>query len=530
MSTLQKERRATEVKLPNVLAGCNCISNVGKTSNVEEITYLFPDIFDQYRVEYVEAKTTAFKPMKIGVVLSGGQAPGGHNVIAGIYDFVEKGNGILYGFLHGPKGIFNGDYKRITGDIINEYKNLGGFDMICSGRDKIETAEQFAACANVCNSLALDGLIIIGGDDSNTNAAMLAQYFKGNHVYTKVIGCPKTIDGDLKNNIIETSFGFDTATKIYSELIGNICTDALSAQKYYHFIRLMGRSASHVTLECALQVHPNITLIGEEILNAKKSVKQITDEIVQVIVKRAAAGKNYGIVLLPEGLIEFIPEMKVLISELNAILAQGSLPEKDITEKLTEDSRKLFVYLPASLRAQLTLDRDAHGNVKVSQIETEKFIIECVQKELETLKAAGTYTGTFNPLNHFFGYEGRCGMPSQFDCYYCYALGYNAAHLIQDDRTGLMSIIGNLSQGYQAWTAGGYPLTSMMAMEKRGGVMKPVIAKALVELKGAPFTFFSKNREEWTMADQYLSPGPIQYFGSSAAAITKTLELESGKQ
>ena len=442
----------------------------------------------------------------------------------------------MYGFRYGPRGVYTGKYVKIDDKFMDQYRNMGGFDMIGSGRDKIKGDDQvksnrmietqFQASAKVCDDLKLDGLIIIGGDDSNTNAAVLAEYFKSIGHRTHVIGCPKTIDGDLKNEYIPISFGFDTACKIYSELIGNICVDALSAQKYYHFVRLMGRSASHITMECAFETHPNYTFIGEEISAKKKSVKEITREVVDLIVERAKIGKNYGVILLPEGLIEFIPEMGALISELNDVIAAGHTEQSDIVNHLQTQSRELFEYLPQSLRNQLTLDRDSHGNVKVSQIETEKFIVSCVEKELEELKKEGKYEGSFNTLCHFFGYEGRCGLPSCFDTNYCYALGYNAGILIHEGLNGMMSTISNLDMPVEEWSAGGVPVTMMMNIERRNGKDEPVIRKALVELDGYPYKQFVEQSKEWRLNDCYSFPGPIQFTGPAANIINQTLAYE----
>ena len=431
----------------------------------------------------------------------------------------------MYGFRYGPRGVFTGKYVKIDDQFMDQYRNMGGFDMIGSGRDKIKGDDQFQASAKVCNDLNLDGLIVIGGDDSNTNAALLAEYFQSINHRTHVIGCPKTIDGDLKNDYIPVSFGFDTACKIYSELIGNICVDALSAQKYYHFVRLMGRSASHITMECAFETHPNYTFIGEEIKEKKKSVKQITQEVVELIVERSKIGKNYGVILLPEGLIEFIPEMGALIEELNEVIATGCSQE-EIADHLKEQSRELFNYLPQSLRDQLTLDRDSHGNVKVSQIETEKFIVSCIEKELDELKKQGKYTGSFNSLCHFFGYEGRCGLPSCFDTNYCYALGYNAGVLIHEGLNGMMSTISNLDAPVEEWTAGGVPVTMMMNIERRNGKDEPVIKKALVELDGLPYQKFLEFSAEWRLGDCYSFPGPIQFTGPAANIINQTLAYD----
>ncbi len=469
------------------------------------------------------------KAVKVGVVLSGGQAPGGHNVIAGLFDGLKKANpkNKLIGFLGGPSGILEDKWKEITAPFLAGYRNTGGFDMIQSGRTKIETPEQFATARKTMEANGLDALAVVGGDDSNTNAALLAEYFKAEGRAVSVVGVPKTIDGDLKNDAIETSFGFDTATKIYAEVAGNICRDVNSARKYWHFIRLMGRSASHITLEVALRVHPNVALIGEEVLEKKWTLAQTVDHVAGIVAKRAEQKKNFGVLFLPEGLIEFIPEIKELISALNDVLAAGKSGE-DAVSALPGPSAALMRSLPAGIQKQLMLDRDPHGNVQVALIETEKLLVEMVRARLSEMKKAGTYAGKFAALTHFFGYEGRCGAPSRFDADYCYALGYNAAVLALNGLTGYLSSVKNLTKPAARWTCGGVPLTTMMNLERRHGHDKPVIRKALVELSGAPFKAFAAGRDAWAMDDAYLFPGPIQYFGPAAVteAVTETLRLE----
>ena len=460
------------------------------------------------------SRQRASKPLNIGVVFSGGQAAGGHNVISGLFDAMHSINpgAQLFGFLDGPSGIFSGNYRKLTQELIAPYRNQGGFDLIGSGRSKIETEEQFAASLDVVRSLKLDGLVIIGGDDSNTNAAFLAEYFLKNECPVKVIGVPKTIDGDLKNPFVDISFGFDTACKTYSELIGNIARDALSAKKYYHFIRLMGRSASHIALECALSTQPNLALIGEEIARDKMTLDQIVRSIADLISQRETLGKHYGIILVPEGLIEFIPEIGALIKELNALLVSSSaLSPDEARKKLTSASQICFSSLPDEIQKQLLLHRDPHGNVQVSLIETEKLLMQMVGKELSSRDAKTA----FNPLSHFFGYEGRSGLPSNFDCNYCYTLGIAAALLIENGVTGCMCAVQNLALPPSEWEIAAVPLTSLMDMEMRKGKEKPVVQKALVDLNGQTFAHFAKHREEWAVDDLYQSPGPIQFFGPS---------------
>ena len=548
LSPLQQERLKYQPKLPKCLAdGINSleIEEGQATQSVrdqEEIKKLFEKTYGKPIVTFKSTQNTKESPVKnVGVILSGGQAPGGHNVIAGLFDALKQANpeNKLYGFLGGPSGIIEGQYKEITKDFIDAYRNTGGFDIIGSGRTKLETEEQFQKSLEVCKKLNITAVVIIGGDDSNTNAALLAEWFVKNNAGIQVIGCPKTIDGDLKNEQIEISFGFDTATKTYAELIGNIQRDANSAKKYWHFIKIMGRSASHVALEAGLQTQPNVVLISEEVEEKKMSLDQIVTSMCNVIAKRAEIGKNFGIVIVPEGLIEFIPEMKVMISSLNDLTHelekdadyQNAANEKKfeiITSKLDENNAKVFSSLPALIKSQLLMDRDPHGNVQVSRIETEKLLIEMIRTRLKEMKAQGKYSGKFSDQAHFFGYEGRCAFPSNFDADYCYSLGFNAFALINFGLTGYLSSVRNLTKPASEWIAGGVPLTMMMNMEKRHGEMKAVIQKALVKLDGPVFKELEEHREDWAMNDRYLFPGAIQYFGPSEVCdITSvTLQLE----
>ncbi|CAF2115782.1 BnaC08g41630D [Brassica napus] len=504
----------------------------------DEIAKLFPGLYGQPSVSVVPDPSAASsgQKLKIGVVLSGGQAPGGHNVISGLFDYLQeraKGS-TFYGFKVGPAGIMKFKYVELNAEYIHPYRNqiLGGFDMICSGRDKIETPEQFKQAEETTNKLDLDGLVVIGGDDSNTNACLLAENFsRSKNLKTRVIGCPKTIDGDLKCKEVPTSFGFDTACKIYSEMIGNVMIDARSTGKYYHFVRLMGRAASHITLECALQTHPNITIIGEEVSAQKQTLKNVTDYMVDVICKRGELGYNYDVILIPEGLIDFIPEVQELIAELFEILANEVVDESGLwKKKLTEQSLKLFDLLPEAIQEQLMLERDPHGNVQVAKIEPEKMLIQMVETELEKRKQAGSYKGQFMGQSHFFGYEGRCGLPTNFDATYCYALGYGAGVLLNSGKTGLISSVGNLAAPVEEWTVGGTALTALMDVERRHGKFKHVIKKAMVELEGAPFKKFASLREEWALKNRYISPGPIQFSGPGSDALSHTLLLELGVQ
>ena len=544
-SPLQIARGNYQPKMPVALSGNVRLSEGAATHSVadqEEIKKLFPNTYG-LPVITMEPSTEApanLPVMNVGVILSGGQAPGGHNVISGLFDGLKHLNPAnkLYGFLGGPSGLIEGKYQELTKEIIDEYRNTGGFDIIGSGRTKLEETWQFDNGIEVCKKLGIKAVVIIGGDDSNTNACVLAEYYLQKKCGIQVIGCPKTIDGDLKNEMIETSFGFDTACKVYSELIGNIQRDANSAKKYWHFIRLMGRSASHIALECALQSQPNVCLISEEVEAKNMTLNDIVEQIVEVIVDRANHDLNFGTILIPEGLIEFIPAMRILIQELNDLLAQNeefaSLEGDDakreyVKSMLSPASCELYRSLPKGIARQLTLDRDPHGNVMVSQIETEKLLIEMVGKRLAQLKAAGTYKGKFSALNHFFGYEGRCAIPSNFDADYCYSIGITATHLIAAGKTGYMSLVRNLTKPAAEWIAGGVPITMMMNMEKRNGKMKPVIQKALVDLNGAPFKYFASHRAEWADANtSYIYPGPIQYYGPTEVCDqpTHTLKLE----
>ncbi len=544
-SPLQIARGNYQPKMPVALSGNVRLAEGAATHSVadqEEIKKLFPNTYGLpvITMEPSAEAPAALPAMNVGVILSGGQAPGGHNVISGLFDGLKHLNpeNKLYGFLGGPSGLIEGKYQELTKDIIDEYRNTGGFDIIGSGRTKLEETWQFDNGIEVCKKLGIKAVVIIGGDDSNTNACVLAEYYLQKKCGIQVIGCPKTIDGDLKNEMIETSFGFDTACKVYSELIGNIQRDANSAKKYWHFIRLMGRSASHIALECALQSQPNVCLISEEVEAKNMTLNDIVEQIVEVIVDRANHGLNFGTILIPEGLIEFIPAMRILIQELNDLLAQNeefaSLEGDDakreyVKSMLSPASCELYRSLPKGIARQLTLDRDPHGNVMVSQIETEKLLIEMVGKRLAQLKAAGTYKGKFSALNHFFGYEGRCAIPSNFDADYCYSIGITATHLIAAGKTGYMSLVRNLTKPAAEWIAGGVPITMMMNMEKRNGKMKPVIQKALVDLNGAPYRYFASHRAEWADANtSYIYPGPIQYYGPTEVCDqpTHTLKLE----
>ena len=541
-SALQKARASYQPKLPSALWGAVKAVEGAPTESVAnqtEIKSLFPTTYGLPVLTF--EKNTASKvsaPINVGVILSGGQAPGGHNVISGLFDGIKAINkdSRLYGFLMGPGGFVDHKYIELTAKIIDDYRNTGGFDIIGSGRTKLEKVEQFDKGLEILKELNIKALVIIGGDDSNTNAAILAEYYKANNAGVQVIGCPKTIDGDLKNEMIETSFGFDTATKVYSEVIGNIQRDCNSAKKYWHFIKLMGRSASHIALECALQTQPNYCIISEEVEQKNMTLADIVNDIANVIAKRAANGNNFGTVLIPEGLIEFIPAMKKLIAELNDMLAANAqfasldraAQREFVLNNLSADNAAIFASPPDGVARQLTLGRDPHGNVQVSLIETEKLLSEMIGKRLAEMKAAGEYVGKFSPLHHFFGYEGRCADPSNFDADYCYALGYNAAQLINCGATGYMSSVRNLSKPSVQWIAGGIPITMMMNMERRNGEMKPVIQKALVRLDGKPFLKFAEIREKWAIDTCYTYPGPIQYFGPAEVCdqTSRTLYYE----
>ncbi len=545
-SPLQIARASYQPKLPGVFKKDVLLVEGEATQSVadqEDIQKLFPNTYGMPLVTFKEGERKEYPQVNVGVILSGGQAPGGHNVISGLFDGLKKLNpkNRLFGFLGGPSGLVDHKYIELTKDIIDDYRNTGGFDIIGSGRTKLEETEQFDKGIEICHELGIKAIVIIGGDDSNTNACVLAEYYLQKKTGIQVIGCPKTIDGDLKNEMIETSFGFDTACKVYSELIGNIQRDANSAKKYWHFIRLMGRSASHITLECALQSQPNICIVSEEVEAKNMTLNDVVDSIVKVVVDRADHRLNFGTVLIPEGLIEFIPAMKKLIAELNDLLADNeefnALETNDekrqyVKAKLTPESRVVYSDLPKDIARQLTLDRDPHGNVQVSLIETEKLLIAMVAKKLAILKGEGVYKGKFSTISHFFGYEGRCAIPSNFDADYCYSLGYTAAVLISEGKTGYMSSVRNLTAPADQWIAGGVPITMMMNMERRNGKMKPVIQKALVRLDGAPFKYYAAHRDDWASYSQtYIYPGPIQYFGPAEVCDlpTHTLMLEQGK-
>lgn len=545
ISALQKERAGYQPKLPKALQGAVKVQEGAPTQSVdnqEDIKKLFPNTYGMPLVEFVPADSANNAKINVGIILSGGQAPGGHNVISGLFDEVKKLNpeNRLYGFLMGPGGLVDHNYIEITAENLQAYRNTGGFDMIGSGRTKLEKEEQFEKGLEILRKLDIKAVVIIGGDDSNTNACVLAEYYAAKQHGVQVIGCPKTIDGDLKNDQIETSFGFDTATKTYSELIGNIERDCNSARKYWHFIKLMGRSASHIALECALQTQPNICFVSEEIESKDQTLNDIVEYIAGVVAYRAEQGNNFGVVLIPEGLIEFIPAIGRLIQELNDLLAahgadylnlDKDAQRKYILEHLSAENKATFETLPEGVARQLSLDRDPHGNVQVSLIETEKLISEMVAAKLDQWKKEGKYSGKFSPLHHFFGYEGRCAAPSNFDADYCYALGSSAAQLIANDKTGYMAIVKNTTAPADQWKAGGVPITMMMNMERRNGEMKPVIRKALVELDGAPFKTFAAQREKWAKETCYVYPGPIQYWGPSSVCdqTTKTLGLEQAK-
>jgi len=552
LSPLQKARYEYSPKLPGMLrGGISEISvQVGapteSVADQAKIKALFPNTYGKNEITFTKgSNTSAAKKQVVGVILSGGQAPGGHNVICGLYDAIKATdkNNVLLGFKGGPSGLIDDDYIEFTDEYINQYRNTGGFDIIGSGRTKLETEEQFKVVTEVAKKHGLTAIVIIGGDDSNTNAAVLAEYMAAHNTGVQVIGCPKTIDGDLKNEDIEASFGFDTATKTYSELIGNIERDANSAKKYWHFIKVMGRSASHVALECALETQPNICLIGEEVAAKKMSLASIANYIADAVEKRGNNGENFGVAIIPEGIVEFVPEFSKLIAEINELLAGkkteefNALPDwaakyEFIKKGLSAESFKVFDILPQFVQQQLFLERDPHGNVQVSLIESEKLFSEMVKAELAKRKAAGTYKGKFGTQHHFFGYEGRCAFPSNFDADYCYSLGYNAFMLIQYGYTGYLSKVSNISRPAEEWVAGGMPITKMMNMERRNGEDKPVIRKALVELDGAPFKYFEAHREEWAVKTCFTYPGAIQYFGPAEVCdlTTRTLALEKGQK
>ena len=551
ISPLQKARYEYSPKLPGMLRhgiADICVKEGEATQSVadqDKIKALFPNTYGKNEITFEKGQNTSeTKKQVVGVILSGGQAPGGHNVVCGLYDALKATNpeNVLYGFKGGPSGLIEDNYLIFDDEYINEFRNTGGFDIIGSGRTKLETEEQFAVASEVCKKHGITAIVIIGGDDSNTNAAVLAEYFAAHNTGVQVIGCPKTIDGDLKNEDIECSFGFDTATKTYSELIGNIERDCNSAKKYWHFIKVMGRSASHVALECALKTQPNICLVSEEVAEKKMSLSQIADYIADSVADRAANGMNFGVAIIPEGVVEFVPEFSVLIQEINELLAGSKADEFNalptwtdkyafIEKGLTKESMDVFAILPTAIQQQLFLERDPHGNVQVSLIESEKLFSALVHDKLETRRAAGTYNGKFSPLHHFLGYEGRCAFPSNFDADYCYSLGYNAFMLIQYGYTGYLSKVSNLSAPANEWVAGGMPITKMMNIERRHGEDKPVIKKALVELDGAPFKYFEAHREEWSKNTCFVYPGAIQYYGPTEVCdiTTITLALEQQK-
>ena len=542
-SALQIARAAYQPKLPKGLQGNVSVKEGAPTQSVadqEEIKKLFPNTYGMPLIEFVPGEAQSYAPFNVGVILSGGQAPGGHNVICGLFDGIKRLNpeSKLYGFILGPGGLVDHKYMELTADIIDQYRNTGGFDMIGSGRTKLEKEEQFEKGLEIIKELGIKAIVIIGGDDSNTNACVLAEYYAAKKCGVQVIGCPKTIDGDLKNEQIETSFGFDTACKTYAEVIGNIQRDANSARKYWHFIKLMGRSASHIALECALQCQPNVCIVSEEVEAKNQTLDDIVTYIAQVVADRAADGNNFGTVLIPEGLIEFIPAMKALIAELNDLLAtpEGAALAKDqqrewILNRLSAANKAVYESLPLGVAAQLTMERDPHGNVQVSLIETEKLLSEMVANKLAAWKKEGKFNGKFSALHHFFGYEGRCAAPSNYDADYCYALGTIAAMLMANGKTGYMAIVKNTTAPAAEWIAGGVPITMMMNMEKRNGEMKPVIKKALVRLDGAPFKEFASRRNQWARETCFVYPGPIQYFGPTEVCdqATKTLQLEQAK-
>ncbi len=544
-SAFQIERAAYQPKLPKALQGAVKVKEGEPTQSVDnrdEIKELFPNTYGMPIVEFEPSDVANNKKMNVGVILSGGQAPGGHNVITGLFDQIKKLNpeNRLFGFILGPSGLVNHQYIELTAEVIDNYRNTGGFDMIGSGRTKLEETEQFEKGLEIIRELDIKAIVIIGGDDSNTNACVLAEYYAAKNYGVQVIGCPKTIDGDLKNEQIETSFGFDTACKTYAELIGNIERDCNSARKYWHFIKVMGRSASHIALECALQVQPNVCLISEEVEAKDMTLNQIVDQLCEAIAYRAAQGKNFGTVIVPEGLIEFIPAIGRLIQELNDLLAAHGADYKDLDKEeqrtyilthLSKENAATFETLPDGVARQLSLDRDPHGNVQVSLIETEKLLSDMCDSRLGEWKRQGKYSGSFAAQHHFFGYEGRCAAPSNFDADYCYALGTSAAQLIANGKTGYMAIVKNTTAPAEEWIAGGVPITMMMNMERRNGVMKPVIRKALVELDGKPFKAFAAVRDQWAKDTCYIYPGPIQYWGPTTVCDqpTKTLALEQGK-
>ncbi len=541
-SVLDKKRKSYRPKLPKVFdTDAGITLSEGKpgeaAGNRKKIRELFPETYGLPQVTFKTGERTEYRPLNAGVILSGGQAPGGHNVIAGLYDGLKycHPDSKLYGFLGGPSGLTENRYRELDAETVDRYRNTGGFDMIGSGRTKLEKEAQMEQALENCKDLGIEALVIIGGDDSNTNAAVLAEYYQQKGEDLTVIGVPKTIDGDLKNDMIEISFGFDTATKVYSELIGNIGRDANSAKKYWHFIKLMGRSASHIALECALRTQVNFAVISEEVADKAQTLDDIVNDLANVVAARAEQGDNFGVAIIPEGLIEFIPEMKILIAELNELMAKhgkdiDSLHDADdkrkyISKKLQEHSKKLYLSLPKTIAEQLIMERDPHGNVQVSLIETDRLLVEMTGERLEAIRSEGKYKGTFKTHTHFFGYEGRCSFPSNFDADYTYALGYTASMLASNRRSGYMSAVRHLCDAAENWVPGGIPITQMMNIERRRGKDKPVIKKAMVDLEGKPFRALAAHREKWATGTHYVYPGPIQYFGPAEVCDIKTLTL-----
>ena len=539
-TSLAKARAAYQPKLPASLSVHSTANKTALPSNTDaEIQSLFPNTFHLPAVSFSSGTDAANPaPIVVGVILSGGPAPGGHNVIAGIFDAIKQihPDSSLIGFRNGPDGLLTNNGTEIDAKLLADYRNTGGFDIIGSGRTKLESEQDFLKALETAKSRNLTALVVIGGDDSNSNASKLAEFAASRKAPLTIVGVPKTIDGDLKGEHIETSFGFDTACKVYSDLIGNIQRDAISARKYWHFIKLMGRSASHIALECALQTRPNITLISEEVAQRQLTLKNIVDDIANTVAQRAANGEKFGTVLIPEGLIEFVPEMGVLIGELNETLAHhgdafnalADLPAKRafVAEKLTAPSASLYKSLPDDIANQLILDRDPHGNVQVARIDTQRLLIDLVEARLKDLKSAGTYKGSFAPLPHYFGYEGRCAFPSNFDADYCYTLGFTAALLIREKLTGYICSVRGLTKPAAQWQAGGVPMAQMMNMERRHGKMVPVIKKALVELDSPAFREFEKHRATWAKETSYAFPGAIQYFGPAEVSDTTTITLQ----
>lgn len=524
-SLLQRRRLAYQPPLPPILQDLKQVVLKPQAENrgEGEMETLFPHSSQLPVLNFQTGTPSSFNPLKVGIVLSGGQAPGGHNVISGLFDALKKMNPYsrLIGFLDGPGGIIKDKSIELTKEMIASYRNQGGFDCIGSGRTKIETPEQFDSAEKTLRSHQLDGLVIVGGDDSNTNAAFLAEFCNKKGLATRIVGVPKTIDGDLKNSFIELSFGFDTASKIYGEIVGNLLIDSRSQKKYYFFIKMMGRSASHLTLECALKTRVNLALIGEEIASRKEALGTVVNQIADLICARAARNKNYGAILIPEGLFEFIPECQILIGELNHLMGEDSMKEgrnqtarvEFVKKRLSPASLACFSLLPEQIQSQLLLDRDPHGNIQLSKIETERLLIALVDQEVARRKQKGAYSGQFNPQPFFCGYEGRSGLPSNFDCKYCYSLGHIAALLIQHGASGYMCALRHLKQPVESWEAAAIPLVKMLHFETRKNKKQAVLKKALVDLEGAAFTLFKQERSRWAVEDHYCSPGPIQFDG-----------------